>query len=138
MNGPHNPLLTFAKLAAASTCVALVFAGLSFGPASMIGGPDGAAAMGFATLAALIGSFAAAVPPAYTFHGSAQSFAYAALFGLGIRFLVTISVAMGIRALTPSLGGSLLVWTGVSQMVLLAADVYVLVRLSRARRAHAA
>ncbi|GMU81536.1 MAG: hypothetical protein AMXMBFR47_14070 [Planctomycetota bacterium] len=135
---PPNPAFTFAKLAAISLGLAAAFAVLAFGPASAIGGNSQVAAMLFGTLAALIGSLMAAAAPAWCIAASAQTFAMATLAGLIIRFLATMSLALGLRSLDVVPADALMIWAAVAQLALLAGDVAFLVRLAKTREAKTA
>lgn len=135
---PHNPARIFARLAAVSLGLAALFAILASGPARAIGGGDNVAALLLGTFAAVIGSLLAALPPAVCFAAAPQAFAMAALAGLIVRFLATMTFAFGLFLLHLIPGDGLLVWAAIAQLVLLAGDVSFLIWLAKGREAKTA
>jgi hypothetical protein len=93
-----------------------------------LGGRDGVMAMlvgiGFSAIISLI----AAVPPSLKVHTAARELATAILLGLGARFLLTLFAVLATLLVAPG-NKTLLVWIGVSHVLLLAVDTLALVHV---------
>ncbi|MBL8879666.1 MAG: hypothetical protein JNG88_11155 [Phycisphaerales bacterium] len=125
-----DPVIVLSRLAARSLIASALFAAAAYWPARMWGGADVALAMLTAALVAWIGALCAAASVAWTIRGGPRAMWFGALAGLGVRFGVTLVVALALRAAGVVQGDAFLIWVGAAQLAVLIADTFGLVRLA--------
>lgn len=122
---------TLSELTAAPTIVAIGLALLAWWPVTSGYGRPAAVATAAGCLIALLGSWASAAPLVLTMRAAPVVFASGALASLGVRFAVTIGLALACWASQALPGDPLMISVGVSQLALLAVDVGMQIRLAR-------
>lgn len=122
--------MTILRLAARSTIASALLATSIYWPARMFGGIEVSLAMLAAVLVAWIGAISALAPIAWTIRGGARALWFGALAGLGVRFGVTLVLALVLRGAGVVQGDALLIGVGAAQLLLLIADTVGLVRLA--------
>lgn len=127
---PTEAWAILARLCARSTLIAALAAAAGYWPMRMFYGADSSLAMLVGVLIAWIGSLAALVPAARTYSSGPRAFCFGVLGGLGIRFGLTLGLALMMRWMELVPAAPLLVWVGAVQLLLLATDTLALVRLS--------
>lgn len=132
--GPAGRLF---RLWGGSLFAAVLFAVAAYWPAQWFGGDAGLLAMLAGTAVALLGALAAAVPPALLAGGPAKALAGGILANLGIRFLLTLFIAMGLWSMPIASRNEFLIWVAIAQSGLLIFDMTTLTRLARRTSAEA-
>lgn len=121
----------FAGLAGVSLLAAASFGLGSWWVALRLDPAAGGVALFAGTACALIGSLVASVLPSAFVHAPPAHFVGAIVANLALRLFVTLVVALLVAPLLGSQRDAVLIWTGIAQLVVLAADTYALTRLAR-------
>lgn len=120
----------FFRLAGAQTVGAIAVLLIPWIPGAPLGGltPEIIAS----TAACWLGGIAAAIAPAIAIRREAVVLGSAMLASLGIRFVITLTAALLVRSLWPTLAAdAYLIGVGIVQAVLLAIDVAAQIHLAR-------
>lgn len=118
------------RLCARSTLIAALVAVAGYWPMRVFFGAESSLAMLVGILIAWTGSLAALIPAAQTYSRGPRVFCFGVLAGLGVRFGLTLALALVLRSLEWVPATPMLVWVGALQLLLLATDTLALVRLA--------
>jgi len=117
-----------AVLAAATS---VVLAGLGYYPTVAVSGAAGARVMLIGIGAALFGAWAGSLMPVLFVSTNPHVFFNGLLLGLGVRFAVTLALALVLRSAGVEPIKPLLLWVGIGQVVLLGSDTVAQLRWVR-------
>ena len=126
-----DSLLAFVRLAATSLAAAVGLALIGWYPTTLASGPRAEHAMLVGIAVALVGGWAGVIAPLAVLGRSAATLAFATLAGLGVRFFVTLAAAIVLWKLAIFPATPLMLWVGLAQFVILAVDLFGLVRIVR-------
>jgi len=119
----------FVRVGAASAAVAAIMALIGYFPTVRLAGAAGVTAMFVGIGISLIGAWVGVTPTIAYLGKPAREHPTGILAGLGVRFAVTLGLALA-AALTDMFARlPLLWWVGISQFVILGVDVFGLVGL---------
>lgn len=121
--------MALARIALTSTAVAAALAIIGYWPTSSQAGPAGVTAMLIGIGVSLIGAWAGAAPILVYLRKPAREHANGILLGLASRFAVTLGLALAACFVGEISRTPLLLWVGISQLVILMVDVIGLVAL---------
>lgn len=127
---PGNPVAIFIQLATKSVMSCAVIAALAYWPVQMYFGAGASLAALAGAAIALVGGLCAAIPAARTFPQGPRAFCFGVMAGLGLRFGVTLALALVVKAAGALESSPLLISVGAFQMALLMTDTAAQVRLS--------
>ena len=130
-SGKIDPTRAFAQIAGAAALTAVALALVGYFPTVAQAGQAGAAAMGLGIGIALLGAWLGSLVPFFFLHRPLREFPLGILAGLGVRFAATLGLAVGVNALHAVPEQPLLIWVGIGQVVILAADMIGLLRVAR-------
>ncbi len=125
----------YAKFVGVSVVVAVAIAGVGFLPTRKLAGVEGLWAMLAGCGVSLLGSWFGAVPMAMVVVGDKTAVATAALGAMAVRFMVVVSGALALALGTELERPSLLIWVGISYLVLLVVDTLFAVRMGQSKDA---
>jgi hypothetical protein len=126
-----EPFATFARCALVAGVTAVVLAGLGYLPTVRLAGDGALPAMLIGIGAALVGAWAGSLMPVLFISRDPRVFFNGILLNLGVRFFGTIALALLLRAMGVGPVKPFLLWVGIGQVVLLASDMIMLLRLVR-------
>lgn len=121
----------FARLALIALAGAVLLAVVGYWPTTALAGARAGGAMLVGIAVALVGAWAGIAPTIAWLKKPAQEHLVGIMLGLGIRFGVTIGLAVAIWATDTFDKQPLLLWVGLAQFVLLGVDVPGLTALLR-------
>ena len=121
----------FIRCAVASALSALLLAAIGWFPTAHLAGSAGLAAMGVAIAISLVGAWVGSLIPILCMTGDAYRFLGGVLGGLAARFMLTMAIALVLRAMDLLPAKPLLLWVGIAQFAILGVDTMMLLRLSR-------
>lgn len=126
-----DPFVAYARLAGAAVLTAALLAGIAFFPVRVQFGEPAAVALLAGIAISLIGSWAGNISTVLTMNRAPAIFASGVLGGFGVRFVVTLGVALLVSSMGAFDRDALLISVGATQLAILAVDVYMVVRLSQ-------
>jgi hypothetical protein len=121
----------FVRMAALTAAVAVVLGLAGYYPTIALCGSEGVRALVIGMGVALVGAWLGSLMPALFISPDPRVFLNGLLLGLGVRFAVTLALALLLRALDVAPEKPLLLWVGLGQVVLLGSDSVAQVRLAR-------
>lgn len=124
----------FLRLAAAALGATVVLVLLGWYPTVALAGADGPGALLAGVGVALVGGWFGIAVPVMCLHQPPRVLAWATLGGLGARFFVTLALALAASKLSSLPVKPLLLWVGLAQFVVLAVDMFGLIRIVRTLR----
>jgi hypothetical protein len=113
----------FVRIAAVSTAAAVLLALIGYWPTAAQAGSAGVIAMLAGIGISLIGAWAGAAPTIAFLRRPPREHSTGILAGLGVRFAVTLGLAVALVVTGAFSNVPLLLWVGVAQLVILAVDV---------------
>lgn len=121
----------FTRSAALAVAAAVALAGLGYYPTRVLTAGAGTQAMLVGIGVALAGAWAGSLMPILFISPNPRVFLNGILLNLGVRFGGTIALALLLRAMGVGPDKPFLLWVGIGQVVLLATDTVMLLRLVR-------
>lgn len=126
----------FARLAGAGVAVAIGLAVVGYYPTRAAAGPDGITAMLAGLAAALLGAWCGLAVMVTALRVTPREQVSRILGGLGVRFAATVVLAVGLALSGWVAAKPVVLWIAVAQLVILAADTWLLAgQLKRQGRA---
>lgn len=122
------PVNALARHVVLGLVLAGVLALVGWWPSTALAGRDGQAALIYGLVCALLGAWVGCVPWVLTVSGPPMRFVGGFFIGLGLRFALSLGLAIALRVadLAPAL--PLALWVGLAQLVLLGGDVLLILR----------
>jgi hypothetical protein len=122
---------TFVRIAALAAATAALLACIGYFPTLRLSGTAGVGAMLVGIAVALVGAWIGSLIPILFIRPDPRVFLNGLLIGLGARFVITLALALLLRAMGVGPAKPLLLWVGIGQVVILATDTVGLLRLVR-------
>lgn len=122
------PVNALARHVVLSLVLAGLLAGLGWWPSTSLAGRAGQAALIYGLGCALVGAWVGCVPWVLTVSGPPMRFVGGFFIGLGLRFVLSLGLALVLRVgdVAPAL--PLALWVGLAQLVFLGGDVLLILR----------
>lgn len=128
-NANVRPAAAMTRIALTSLAVAVAVTVVGYWPTSSLAGAAGVNAMLIGVGISLIGAWAGSAPTVAYLRKEPREHANGILMGLSVRFAVTIGLALAAYLVGDIARKPLLLWVGISQLVILLVDVLGLVSL---------
>jgi hypothetical protein len=126
-----RPPVAFLRIALASTAAAAALGLVGYWPTVVQGGVGSVKAMVAGIAISLVGGWIGTIPTIAFLSRPPREHPMGILAGLGARFAVTLGLAIAAVVTGAFSNVPLLLWVGISQLVILGVDVFSLVGLLR-------